>query len=1750
MAHEPEYSGRLVQLYEHSQRWDRLMDLCDAALKSEDLTPEVAVTWWLRKADIAERQLGNLHTAGKATRAALDLLPEHLDALHRLARIERGREDWDALDVVLAKQLSLAEGAQEQLGFHIARAELALNELGKPLDAIAHLAHTDALIEEAPPAPLIALLESLTTHRETRLEASQRLQAPYRQLKRWEQLYKVLMAQLKIEGRADNVALTMETMAVAKDHLRDPRLALKTALPTFRLLPSDLSLRSAIEVLGEETGYWDEIFDEGEAALEAIADASIRGAHARWLGDTMVAQGRPETAVWAYEAVLEALPADRGAMEAVEQLHADAGRYDAQLKALERQLSGLSLPEGARATVLLRMAAIQETHLNDIEAARVSAMAALELNAGSHQALELVARAARSGGDWVALDTSLAQRAELMSNRLDAIPVLLERATIAREQLDDVEGALALVIEADESLAEGAGRPEVTAALKSFCGLPGLEARAAVRLEARMKAAEDWSATAEMLQIQLTHCTDAEEGEAITRRWVSTVDLIGDAQREALAALLMGASKFPERQSLWNDTAPRAEEGGLWMMVFDAAKASLDAMPICPAKVSIGLWLAEQIEAQHGDSKRVQHALEHVLRAAPQQEEAFQRLEAMHSANEDHAGLIALLDLALTADDLKRERRLELLTRKRDIASSSASFVGALRAACGGILEISPQDHDALRTLERLAREDDDWEALDLVLQRRLEIAGDKSAKISLGLQRAENAIDRLGRPEAALSHAMTADALVGPGPGHEGLIDLFENLLEHESTREAAAARLETRYRVRKDWARLFNVLAVLRTTLTAGEQVEALTVEMVRLAHDELSDPSAALQTALDSFKGFPERIGLRTWIVDLAKETDAWPRVFETVEAVLEADEDPAQVETLALWLGGLYVAQGGHREEAIRTFARVHALDAENLVAMDALEALYAEADDLAALRELLETRLKQAKDKERGEILQKLAEWTQRAEGPVAALAWWKELLWERPDHTAARTAVIALLDVEETADTAAGLLEPIFQREENWEGLVQVLAARAEREPDPTQSVALWMRLASLRETELNDATSAFDAYAKALDASPERRDVLRGLERMAESADLWLPLSEKLEHLVEVIETPSRRAELLVRLGELYESQLERPDRAIDALRAALKLDEENRPVLKGLRRLYEHAKQQEPLLEVTRRLAGLARRPLEARELWVAVQELCDSLDDRAGTLEATRKLLEYNPEDEPAMIRLMELLEAVGEYDELSALLEQQASESNSAEKTAASLVRLALIRDTQQADAKGALAAYLQALSQIPTHEHAFKAVRQRFEEAERWSDLLAVSRRRAEALESPSEAASAWITVAQLASTKMEEPKEATRALEKALALDKRNQDVLRELGRMAESEGRIEDYLSYLTQLAEVLDDPEARRAEQVNAALIYMEQLGEVGPAETLLEAILSDVPDHEAAVDALARLRASQARYAEAAGLLERVVAGRTGRAKMDALCRLAGLYDDYLGRTNEARDLLRQALALDEAKDYTVQLAELLEQTRCWPELVALREAQYEQAEGLGDQSDMALVLAKLYLHKLNDDEGFEAWIAKAQGARRDNPKVVEALIDFYAGREQWDRVAPRLEWLVRYLEAKRLTKQLTVRAHELASLMERLEQPQEALDYYKLSMQTDGTYLPNLVDYGRFLVRQGRWERALRVHQNLLIQSRKLSDEVQAQVLYHLALSCHELDQRDKAKQYLNRLLSQAPDHSDGLALKARVANEAS
>ena len=91
-----------------------------------------------------------------------------------------------------------------------------------------------------------------------------------------------------------------------------------------------------------------------------------------------------------------------------------------------------------------------------------------------------------------------------------------------------------------------------------------------------------------------------------------------------------------------------------------------------------------------------------------------------------------------------------------------------------------------------------------------------------------------------------------------------------------------------------------------------------------------------------------------------------------------------------------------------------------------------------------------------------------------------------------------------------------------------------------------------------------------------------------------------------------------------------------------------------------------------------------------------------------------------------------------------------------------------------------------------------------------------------------------------------------------------------------------------------------------------------------------------------------------------------------------------------------------------------------------------------------------------------------------------------------------------------------------------------------------LNADGAYLENLIAYGRLLVDMGRWDRALRVYQSLLMQQQNLPDgDAVKEMLLNLATTCHELGMTGQAQQHIKRLLELDPEHGPGLALRSRL-----
>jgi tetratricopeptide (TPR) repeat protein len=1139
---------------------------------------------------------------------------------------------------------------------------------------------------------------------------------------------------------------------------------------------------------------------------------------------------------------------------------------------------------------------------------------------------------------------------------------------------------------------------------------------------------------------------------------------------------------------------------------------------------------------------RALRALQASLPTGAADPEIRQRLERLYTQQKNLRALGELYEIVLSFPLLPEEKVIWLA--KRAQTAEQEHNLEAAQTACQMLLEIDPDHAFAATCLERVARDLGRWEVVDEALSRRVAAVQDPALRAGLLVERAKIAGSHFETPEAALLLLLEADALAPEGAGNERVIKGLEGLLTEESTRRSAARQLAPRYAAQSDWKRLVNVLEMQRRM--ASDAVERLKIAqtLAEVAFERLQQVDFAarvLAQALRDAQG-PAAAPILEQLAGIAARQASTERLVEIVGEALGEGGGSVQA---WMWLGDLAAAHSG--EQAIRAYHAALAIEPGQQRALDALEALYRQAGREADIEALWQRRLAPLSPAGRRKVL--LEEADRRASaGPEAELGVVARLV-----QSGARDPEV-LGRLERLSESAVGeraseLVEAAMRDAGDWTGLAKFCERRLRATRAASEQSKILAKLAAVHADNLGDAANGFQYYLMAFHADPGARELLGVMGRLAGELGQWERFDTALEATLLKVQTTTGRLELLLQRAQILELKLGQPVRAIEMLEGVLEVDETHRGALVGLQRLFLTTGQKARHESVTAALAATATDPKEQRQLWRALYQQAEARKDSEGMLRACEGGLRVDPYDHEVALRLGMLYEAARRYDDLAALLSAQVEAAPDPVAQAQVLVWLGRVR-SRQLDEPGAIAAWEKAWALDPKATEAAEQLEARYRDGEDWSRLSEVYRSRAERAEADAEKVKWLLKAAPIAEDKLGVLAEAVSAYEQALKLCPADERALDELIRISHRHRRWEQLCELYVHKAD-LPRPDAEKVNLLAlAAEVAAMRLSKPDLAQELLARVFAIEPDHAKGRGVMARLKAETGDAGESVEELEAIVKKTRGRARLDALINLGHVYRTKLSRPEDAaRVLLEARQEAPRNAAVNAALRELLPGLGKFPELKEVLVAEYEAAIEAGDRCAKAVALARLHRTELPDEAAFLTWMGHASEAKKQSREVAEELIAFHVARQEWKDAAPRLEWLVHHLEEKKLTSELPPRAHQLGQLLERLGEPERALHYYKMAMLTDGTYLPNLLDYGRCLVAHAQWPKAFQVYQNLLLQSRKLPDDAtRHQVLFQLARAAHAQGQDAKARRHLEKLLEAEPGHAQAKALLGELRDK--
>ncbi len=186
---------------------------------------------------------------------------------------------------------------------------------------------------------------------------------------------------------------------------------------------------------------------------------------------------------------------------------------------------------------------------------------------------------------------------------------------------------------------------------------------------------------------------------------------------------------------------------------------------------------------------------------------------------------------------------------------------------------------------------------------------------------------------------------------------------------------------------------------------------------------------------------------------------------------------------------------------------------------------------------------------------------------------------------ASRDAEQLLRRLQKDPDDAAAFLalRNLYDAEQDWASLAQILEARGERlmQVDPPNAADMYYRAAELWLDRMGDIQRGGGALVKALESDGLHRAAGLRLEQLYRDAGDWRSLVHTLERRVQALQerdptsgsTNRHVAAIHHQLGEIWEQQFQRADRAIFHYRKAFETDPSCVAAYYAARELYHKA-------------------------------------------------------------------------------------------------------------------------------------------------------------------------------------------------------------------------------------------------------------------------------------------------------------------------------------------------------------------------------------------------------------------------------------------------------------------------------------------------------------------------------------------------------------------------------------------------
>ncbi len=1227
------------------------------------------------------------------------------------------------------------------------------------------------------------------------------------------------------------------------------------------------------------------------------------------------------------------------------------------------------------------------------------------------------------------------------------------------------------------------------------------------KLKALYREAGKWNGLAETLQAELSHLNEeqVEEKTKLLRELLPIYRerLRSDARVVETYRVLLEVS--PDDKVALQELAQLYEQLGRWNDLIQTLTKLAEVEDEQAKKFSRLFRVAELWIECFANYNQATVPLEAVLEVQPDHPQALERLKAIYRKKRSWEALRDVLErqLALAESD---EAKLKVLRELGELVTNRMRAQGAVeiwRAA----VELAPTDAGVLAAYEGAAKKQDDSTALADALERRLKLDLSTAERVNLLLRASSIYTSKRNDDERAIE---LLEEVLALEPEHKRATRTLRDLFVAQKEWE----RLEHLYQRFGDWEGLADLyVSIAEKAETRDERID-LQLRSAEVYESHLQEPQRALRSY--------ERV---------LQEDDAHPRAVEALLPAYRQDEHWDRVEVLletSLSLEAQDAAEDGHQalkhelflvcadklqkpDKALQLGLELLATHVADEAFLFKLEEVSIQADERIRLLGVYIEQLRETEGDARVRLRRHAWELAEAAEAPSSTLeSLWKGGLEDAPHDRSLHEK-----------------LSTLYRAEQRHAEQHQLTAQRLNFAEDDSERAQLLEQLALLERDFLGRPQDALDRLMELRALKGDDEDLLAEVEHLATQLHDWpvaeSALSERLSH-----SEGQAWLAAATRYSSLLSQQLKQPEAALPVIERMLETEGGQAVAIRQLNELRDDcphlAGEVDALLERAYLLSGDLRRALD-----ISIRQVSeiDGVHQRAAASLGIAEKLHQDLGDPAAAYEVMEPhLAGVALDKEMRAQVEAVARSAGQLERL---LEHYAMLIDGSalpEADA-AALAAHVAHLYEVelqrpeaaePFHhrvhqydasdEGSFRALKNFYTEAERWTDLQRVYRDSIASTFDADRKITLLLELCLLLEELLEDVDLAIRGYEEVCELNPAHQSARRALDRLYVRAGRWRDLLALLESDLTAASGPEATDL-LYRSAEVLEKRLNEPGRALDRYESILIEQPTHLRAQEALERLMKNPSQRRRAAAILAPLYEAQGGHRdlvrvlecefedasnvgdKVALMLRIAELREHRLHDVAGAFSAIGFAVALDPA-DATMrdELKRLVMGSvdREKERAALLREVAGHRSLSTSVRGEILAELADLYDEPRNaewseakKEENFRRLIALDPDNAHSVRRAARALAQLH-------REGGQAEELVADLRLAAKTADSTEEAHAVLSeladvLVERLHRPEEAIVVLQRCLDLEPRHLATMSRLEAMLTKQNEWQKLI-------------------------------------------------------------------